>query len=385
MAGEPADVLVAGGAIRRIEPGIRVDDPELMVEEGDDAVLLPSFVDGHTHMDKTLWGLPWHRHSAGPRLIDKIENERVLRRSLKLSPEVQAGNQIRQAVRMGTTYIRSHVDVDTEVGLASLEGVMAARDAFKSHVTIQLVAFPQGGVLIRPGTAELLDAAVQAGADFVGGLDPSAMDRDPAGHLNAIFAIAERRGCGVDIHLHEPGELGAFSIELVAERTRALGMAGKVTISHGFCLGMVGEATLDRLLGLILENRISIMTHAPGHVAFPPIRRLREAGIEICSGSDGIRDSWGPYGNADMLERAMLLGYRSNFRRDEDLELALDITTRGGAAVMGVTDYGLEPGCRADFVTVAGETLAETVVSRRPRALVVKGGRVVARNGEFLE
>ena len=344
---------------------------------------MPGFVDAHTHLDKTLWGQPWRRHEAGPRLIDKIENERRVLRELGLSPETQAGNQIRQAMAMGTTHIRSHVDVAVEIGLASIEGVLAARETFRDRMTIQLVAFPQGGMLIRPGTAELMDGAVAAGADLVGGIDPCSMDRDPAGHLDTIFEIAERRGVGVDIHLHEPGALGAFSIDLIAERTRALAMAGKVTISHAFCLGMVDEAELERLIGLILDNRISIMTHAPGYSVFPPIRRLREAGVVICSGSDGIRDTWSPYGNADMLERAMLIGYGSNFRRDEDVELALDITTQGGAAVMGLADYGLEPGCRADFAVLDGETLTEAVVSRRPRKLVVKGGHIVARNGEL--
>jgi cytosine/adenosine deaminase-related metal-dependent hydrolase len=108
------------------------------------------------------------------------------------------------------------------------------------------------------------------------------------------------------------------------------------------------------------------------------VKRLVEAGVVVAAGSDGIRDTWGPYGNADMLERAMLLGLRNNFRRDDELELALDVCTRGGARMMGVEEYGLEPGCPADFVLVDGETLAEAVVNRPPRRLVVKGGRVVA-------
>lgn len=384
MAGETVDVLLHDGWIQRVGSKIGPEDADYPVEDGNGAILLPGFVDAHTHMDKTFWGLPWRAHKAGPRLIDKIENERRLRRELGLSAEHQAANQIRQAVAMGTTHIRSHVDIDTEVGLTSLEGLQAARETYRSQVSVQLVAFPQSGLLIRPGTVELMDRALSSGADLVGGLDPCSMDRDPAGHLDAIFDMADRRGVGVDIHLHEPGELGAFSIDLIAERTRAHGLGGKVTISHAFCLGAVGEPRLAGLLELIRENGISIMTHAPGSSAFPPVKRLHEEGITLCSGSDGIRDSWGPYGNADMLERAMMLGYRSNFRRDEDLALALDITTRGGAAVMAAPDYGLDEGCRADLVLVQGETLAEAVVSRRPRSLVLKAGRIVARDGVFL-
>lgn len=384
MAGDSADILVNGAAIDSVAPAVADPDSDGTVVDGGGAILLPGFVDAHTHIDKTFWGLPWQRHSAGPRLIDKIENERRLRREMKLSPFEQASNQLRQAIRMGTTHIRSHVDVDTEIGLSSIEAILDVRNAFADAMTLQIVAFPQSGMMTRPGTAELMEEAVAAGADLVGGIDPSSMERDPAGHLDTIFGIADRRGVGVDIHLHEPGMLGAFSVELIAERTRALGLQGKVNISHAFCLGMVDDAYLGALTERLLENRISIMTHAPGFIEFPPVRRLRDAGIVICSGSDGIRDSWGPYGNADMLEKAMMLGYRSNFRRDEDLEVTVDIVTHGGAAVMGQEGHGIQPGDRADFVLVPAETLAEAVVSRPRRTLVVKGGRIVARDGECL-
>jgi cytosine/adenosine deaminase-related metal-dependent hydrolase len=303
---------------------------------------------------------------------------------MNLSPEIQSENQVRQAIRMGTTHIRTHVDVDTEIGLKSLEGVLATRERFKDQITIQTVAFPQSGMLIRPGTAQLLEEAVKAGADLIGGIDPSSMDRDPAGHLDTIFDIADRHAVGVDIHVHEHGMLGGFAIELIAERTKALGFQGKVNISHAFCLGMVDGQYLNQLVDLLLENSISIMSHAPGYIAFPPIKRLFQAGVVLCSGSDGIRDSWGPYGNADMLERAMLLGYRSNYRKDEDLEMCLGIATFGGAQVMGTKQYGLEAGCRADFVLLAGETRTEAIVSRGPRKLVVKNGLIVARDGDCL-
>ena len=384
MGAETVDVRVEDGIIAEIAAEIAADvaaGPEAAVEDGDGQLLVPGFVDAHMHLDKTFWGLPWRPHQAGPLTIDKIENERRLRRELDISPEDQAIKLMRQAISKGTTHIRSHVDIDTEIGLANLEGVMAARDRMKDHMTLQLVAFPQSGMLARPGTTELMEAAIKAGADLVGGIDPSVIERDPVGHIDGIFTIAERHGAGVDIHLHEPGALGGLAIELIAERTRALGLQGKVTVSHAFCLGMVDQPYFEKLAGLLADSGISIMTHAPGHVAFPPIKPLREAGVIVCSGSDTIRDSWGPYGNADMLERAMLLGYRSNYRLDPDIETALDLTTFGGAAVMGAEGYGLEVGCRADFVVVPGDTLAEAVINRPPRTLVIKGGVVVTRDG----
>jgi len=229
---------------------------------------------------------------------------------------------------------------------------------------------------------DLLDAAVRSGADLVGGIDPLEIDRDPKGQLDGIFRITARHGVGLDIHLHEPGEMGAFSMELILERTTALGMQGKVTISHAFCLGAPDRDLVDPLIDALAKANVAIMTTGPASRPAPPVKRLRERGITVCSGSDGIRDTWGPYGSADMLERAMFVGLRNNFRHDQEVEMALDVCTHGGAKVMGLRDYGLAPGRAADIVLAEGESLTEAVVSHAPRRLVVKRGRIVARDGK---
>ena len=380
-AGGPVDVLVRAGVIERVAPGI-VPPAGASVVDGRDGILLPALVDAHMHLDKTFWGLPWRAHEAGPTTRERIENERRLRRELALPADVQAERLVRQAVSRGTLHIRSHVDVDTEIGLRNFEGVMTARGRLRDTVSIQVVAFPQSGVVTRPGTAELLEQAVKDCAELIGGVDPTGIDRDAAGQLDVVFGIAGRYGAGVDIHLHDGGPEGAAQIRMIAERTRALGLAGKVAVSHAFCLGMVDERELEGLLALLREQRIAIMTTAPGDRPTPPVRRLREAGVTVGAGSDGVRDAWTPLGNADMLERAMLVAYRNGFRADPLLHDALDIATRGNAGVLGLEGYGLEVGCRADLVVVPGETLGEIVAMRPPRALVISGGRVVARDGQ---
>ncbi|QFU15667.1 amidohydrolase family protein [Microvirga thermotolerans] len=358
--------------------------PGMETIDGGDAILIPGLVEAHTHLDKTLLGMGWYRNEVGPRLIDKIENERAEKKRLGIDPARQSARQAVLSVAQGSTAIRSHVDVDTEVGLSGIEGVLRTCEAYRDIVDIEIVAFPQSGMLIRPGTAELMEEALRLGAHVVGGLDPSAIDRDPKGHLDVIFGLAERFGVPVDIHLHEPAELGAFSMELIVERTRALGMQGEVTISHAFCLGMADRDYVASLIDALAEARVHILTTAPASRPVPPVKRLVEAGVVVAAGSDGVRDTWGPYGNADMLERAMLVGLRNNFRRDDEVEMALDVCTYGGARLMGLDGYGIAAGDRADFVLVEGETLAEAVVSRAPRRMVVKNGRVVARSGRAL-
>jgi cytosine/adenosine deaminase-related metal-dependent hydrolase len=351
------------------------------VVEGAGRIAIPGLVEAHTHLDKTLLGMPWYRNEVGPRLIDRIDNERAERRALPIDPARQSARQAALSVSHGTTHIRSHVDVDTEIGIAGIEGVMATREALAATVGIDIVAFPQSGLLVRPGTLSLLEAALRLGAETVGGLDPCAIDRDPKGHLDAVFGLAERFGRGVDIHLHEPGEMGAFSMELIIERTHALGMAGRVMVSHAFCLGMPDPAVVNPLIIALAEAGVAIMTAGNASRPVPPLQLLAREGVVVCSGSDGIRDTWGPYGNADMLERATLLGLRNNLRRDDELPIALAACTTNGAAALGLTDYGLAVGCHADFVLVDAETLAEAIAQHPPGRTVIRRGRIVATNG----
>jgi cytosine/adenosine deaminase-related metal-dependent hydrolase len=179
--------------------------------------------------------------------------------------------------------------------------------------------------------------------------------------------------------------MGAFSMDLIFERTRALGMKGQVVISHAFCLGTPDPALVNPLIDAIAELDIGIMTTASASRPVPAVKPLLARGIRVCSGSDGIRDTWGPYGTADMLERAMLIGMRNNFRRDEEVELAFHVCTQGGADIMRIADYGFAPGKAGDLVVVDGEAITHAVVAHPPRRLVVKRGRVVARNGACLK
>lgn len=379
-AGASTDLLIADGKIARVGPNLAAPEG-VAVEDGKGEIVIPGLVEAHTHLDKSLWGQPWYVNEVGPRLLDKIDNERMSKKRLDIDPARQAARQSIQSSLMGSTHIRSHVDVDTEHGMWGVEGVMKTRDEYRDIVDIELVAFPQSGLLRRPGTLELMEQAMAAGCEVVGGLDPCTIDRDPKGHLDAVFALCQRHGKPLDIHLHEPGEVGAFSMDMIIERTRALGMKGKVTVSHAFCLGTPDPALIEPLIEQLAELDIAIMTTAPASRPAPPVKKLLQAGIRVCSGSDGIRDTWGPYGNADMLERAMFIGLRNNFRRDDELRLGLDVCTTEGAKVMEIAGYGLSEGCTADLVILPGETVAEAIVTRSPRRRVVKRGKIVARDG----
>ncbi|MDP7650717.1 MAG: amidohydrolase family protein [Rhodospirillales bacterium] len=383
--GDRVDIRVRDGAIAEVGPKLEASGGDSLLLDADGALVIPGLIDGHLHLDKTLLGLPWKPHPAGPTLSERIEAEKHLRHALPLSVEDRAANLIRRVLSNGTVHLRTHVDIDPEIGLENLYGVLSARERFKDFISIQIVAFPQSGVVSCPGTAALLDEAVEAGADLVGGLDPAGIDGDPDGQLDAVFDIAERRGVGIDIHLHDRGELGTSELVLIAERTAAQGMGGRVTVSHGFCLGEVDEATFGRTAERLAESGVAILTHGPGSQAIPPINRLRAAGVTVFAGSDNIRDSWSPYGSGDMVERVMWIAYRSGFRTDQELAVAFELATIAAAKALGLDRYGLDVGCRADFVVLRGSTLGEAIVEHPRRSLVVKSGRVVAHEGTVID
>lgn len=380
--GRRVDVIVRDGAVEAVRDAAAVTAGD--GEDLDGLLLLPALVDGHVHLDKTFLGLPWRPHRAGPSVRERIEAEKAGRADLSISVEQRAFNFLDRAVARGTTALRSHVDIDPDCGLDHLHRVLAAREARRERIDVQLVAFPQSGLLTAPGTYDLLDAALREGAELVGGIDPIGIDGDLDGHLDAVFGLAERHGVGVDIHLHDPGHRGALELRAIAERTLALGLGGGLTVSHAFALATVDDKTLAITAEALAAAGVTILTNGPGPTPLIPIETLIAAGVAVAAGSDNVRDAWSPFGNADMLERAMLIAYRAGFRTDEGLTTAFTLASGASAAMMGRPAHGPTLGAVADFIAVEAETLAEAVVDRPPRTLVVKAGRVVARNGRLV-
>ncbi len=340
-------------------------------------ITLPAFVDGHCHLDKTFLGLPWMPHRAADSVAGRIDAERAMRGTLALPAYDRAKVLLRKMVAFGTTALRTHVDIDTARKLDDLHAILRLREETREHVAMQIVAFPQSGILRDPGTYELLDAALGEGADLVGGLDPATIDAGRTAHLDAVFALAVKHGKGIDIHLHERGATGLATIHDICARTAAAGLNGRSTISHAFALGDADERDFAAAAGALAGAGVAIATSVPGAFAMPPVKPLREAGVLVFAGSDNIRDAWSPLGNGDMLERAMLAAWRQNFRTDEDLGVALDLVSGAGRRALGL-------GGTEDVVELAAETSSEAVAQRPRERIVRRGAQVLARDGVCL-
>jgi cytosine deaminase len=196
-------------------------------------------------------------------------------------------------------------------------------------------------------------------------------------HLDVVFGLAARYGRGIDIHLHDAGEPGLQELVAIAERTRAAGLSGRVAVSHAFCLGSVPLETAARAAESLAACGVAIVTSAPGSAPMPPVRLLRSAGVTLCAGSDNVRDAWSPLGNASMLERCMLVAYRSGFRTDEDLTACLDLATSSAVSALGLSDHGLRPGAYADLLVLNASSVPQAIAERPSPEIVMRRGRVV--------
>ncbi|MEU4271751.1 amidohydrolase [Streptomyces sp. NPDC026092] len=354
--------------------------------DGAGRLALPTLVDAHLHPDKTTWGEPWHRRRPARGIAAYVEGDVELYRAQRTPLAERAHRLMAHAAAQGTRAMRAHVDVAPAYGLEGVEGVAAARERLRGVVDVEVVAFPQHGVGRTPGVAELLEEAAAGGlVSHIGGIDPEGFDLEGAGRdggqLDTVFGIAERHGLGLDIHLHDRGEGGLAPLRDIAARTKALGLRGKVNVGHAFAVAELSGAELDEMADVLADAGVSLTTVALSVTTVLPFRRLAERGVRVGLGSDGVRDSWSPFGNADMLHRAWLAGWALDVRLDEELEACFRLASDGGADLLGLPHADLCPGSPADFMLVEGECVAQVVVDQPRRELVVRAGRVVARDG----
>jgi cytosine deaminase len=371
--GKAGDLLVADGKIA----GIGAAGGEAPRHDGRGWLCLPALVEAHVHLDKTFLGAPWQPHLVGGTVAERIRQEKVAQAGLGVPIEARGGTLVEIELGYGTSFMRSHVDIDAELGLSHFEAILAIREKYADRLDMQIVAFPQSGILSSPGTEALLDQALASGADLIGGLDPAGIDGDPVAHLDIVFKLAEKHGKDVDIHLHEGGPLGLFELGLICDYAMRLGLGGKVTVSHAYCLGQVGAQEIKRIGDRLAGAGVAILTAVPP-VSMPPLKALAALGVNVVAASDNIRDAWAPFGNGDVLNRAAMAAFQQTLDTDDDLRFAFELVSANAAKLMRLTGYGLAVGNAADFVLVEASSVAEAVAATPARRMTYKRGRKVA-------
>lgn len=375
---------------------IQVEDGKIsqissVLPEGEDVqhdaegkLLLPSLRDMHIHIDKTYYGGPWKACMPPVKgIFTRIEEEREILPKQLVTAQERAEKIIELLLRNGHTHIRTHCNIDPVIGLKNLEATVNALRKYEDVLTYEIVAFPQHG-LLRSDVVPLMREAMKQGATLVGGVDPAMVDRNIEKSLSTIFDIAVENNKGVDIHLHDPDTLGAFTFERMAYYTEQAGLKGKATISHGIALGDLQAEELKEMASLLSEQGIDVTTTIPINRPTIPVPTLSQLGVPISVGHDSITDHWSPFGTGNTIQKLGVLVERFRMIDEFSLSQALKYGT-GGVTPLNENGEQVWPkvGDDATMMLVSATCSAQAVARRATVDAVFFQGKKVEKR-EFI-
>jgi cytosine deaminase len=386
------DIACNKGEIVALENGISAEAKVTIDAKG--WLVAPPFVDPHFHMDATL-SLGNPRMNVSGTLLEGIALWGELKKLQSIEDIVErALKYCDLATSMGIGAIRSHVDTcDDE--LKGVQALLEVREQVKDYIDLQLVAFPQDGVLRDPTALENTIRALDMGVEIVGGIPHFERTmQQGADSVKLLCELAAERGLMVDMHCDESDDPLSRHIETLAYETKRLGLQGRVAGSHLTSMHSMDNYYVSKLIPLIVEAEvhaipnplINIMLQGR-HDTYPKrrgqtrVRELRDAGITVGFGSDCVMDPWYSLGRADMLDVAFMGLHVGQLSSREDMAWCFQAVTENSAKIMGLDGYGIAVGCNANFNILQAQNSIEAVRLRAHRINIIRQGRVIASNG----
>src|SRR5438093_1683342 len=380
------EIGIRDGRIAPAEPEAR------QVVDLGGALVTPPLVEPHIHLDAVLTvGQPRHNQTGSLFEGIAIWADRVKTLTLEDVKE-RVRKTLRWQLANGVQHVRSHVDVcDPE--LRALRALVELREEVGDQMELQLVAFPQQGILSFEGGAELMRRAVAMGADVVGGIPHFELTREyGVESVKFAFALAAEHGLRVDIHCDETDDDHSRFVEVMAAETIRLGMAGRVTASHTTAMHSYGNAYAYRVVNNIARAGLHMVTNPldnavlQGRFDSYPVRRghtrikeLQAAGVNVCIGHDSVMDPWYPLGYGDPLQAAFVLAHYGQMSGAQELRRLIEMITTNPARALGLEGYGLRPGGSADLVVFDAPSEMDAVRLVPRRRLALRGRRTLAR------
>ena len=384
------DIGIEAGRIVSLEPRLAARAADELDVAG--ALVTPPFVDAHFHLDATLsYGLP--RVNLSGTLLEGIALWGELKPTLRQEALVERGLQYCDwAVARGLLAIRAHVDVCDD-RLQAVEALLEVRRKVAPYLDLQLVAFPQDGLLRSPGAFDNLKRAIGMGVDVVGGIPHFERSMaDGADSVRLLCEFAAERGLLVDMHCDETDDPLSRHIETLAAQTHRLGLGGRVVGSHLTSMHSMDNDYVSKLIPLIREAGVAAVANPlinitlQGRADTYPKRRgltrvpeLMAAGVPVAFGHDCVMDPWYSLGSGDMLEVAHMGLHVAQMTGVEAMRACFAAVTETPARMLGLDGYGLEPGCHADLVVLDASDPVEALRLRAARLFVVRRGRIVSR------
>lgn len=389
------DIACKDDKIITIEAGITAEAKEVLDAKG--YLVAPPFVDPHFHMDATL-SLGTPRMNVSGTLLEGIALWGELKPIQSVDDIItRALRYCDLAVAMGIGAIRSHVDTcDDE--LKGVQALLEVREKVKDYIDLQLVAFPQDGVLRDPTAMANTLRALDMGVDVVGGIPHFERTMtDGAESVRQLCEIAAERGLMVDMHCDESDDPMSRHIETLAYETHRLGLQGRVAGSHLTSMHSMDNYYVSKLIPLMVEADvhaipnplINIMLQGR-HDSYPKrrgqtrVRELRDAGITVGFGSDCVMDPWYSLGKADMLDVAFMALHVGQLSSRADMDWCFDAVTINSAHIMGLENYGVAKGCDANFILLQANDKIEAIRLRAHRLAVIRKGRIISQTSELI-
>ncbi len=351
----------------------------------------PPIVDPHFHMDSTLsYGQP--RVNQSGTLLEGIALWGELKPQLRQEDVIdRAMSYCDWAMANGLLAIRTHVDV-SDPRLLAVEALLEVKARVRPYLDLQLVAFPQDGVLRAPGALDNLKRALGMGVDVVGGIPHFERTMaDGATSVRLLCELAADLGLPVDMHCDESDDPLSRHVETLADQTHRLGLHGRVTGSHLTSMHSMDNYYVSKLLALMAEAQLHVVANPlinitlqgrqdsyPKRRGMTRVPELLQAGINVAFGQDCVLDPWYSLGSGDMLEVAHMGLHVAQMTSQAGMRQCFEAVTTNAASVLGLEQYGLAPGCRADFVLLQAATPAEAIRLRATRLAVFKAGRRIA-------
>ena len=338
---------------------------------------IPSFRDAHIHLDKGHYGGQWKACTPFTSVFDRIKEEEEFLPSFLEDTEIKAKKLLDLIIKNGVTEARVQCNVDPVIGLRNMERILKSLDDYKDKLDYELVAFPQHG-LIRSNSIKYMKDAMRNGASIVGGLDPATIDDDINKSIYEMLNIATEFDADIDIHLHERGTLGSYTIKKLMREIEKANYQNRVTISHGYCLGDLDNKELNNICEEMKSLGVALSTTAPIDVSCPPIPTIIDLGVKVNIINDNINDHWSPFGSGDLLEKLSRMCEKFGIIEEEKLNSTLKLITNGKNTL---DKYGNviwpKVGDKADIVFCDASCLAEAIARISKRKAVMKSGKFI--------
>jgi len=378
------DIGIKEGRISRIRKKIKGESRKVIDASG--KLVTESFVNAHLHLCKvyTLARIGdkaqvSYQSGAMGKAMTAIELASKVKEEYDEAWIIKnVRKAVRLAVKYGTTHIRAFADTDSKARLEGVKALLRAKDEFKEAVDIQVVAFPQDGVVRDPGAEEYMRKALELGADVVGGIPwIEYTDEDAHEHIDRMFKLAKEFDKDISMLMDDAGDPGLRTLEMLAVRTIKEGWQGRVTAHHARAVALYPEPYFRKIAALLKRAQIGMISDPQTGPLHAKVRDLYDEGIGVALGQDDIADAYYPYGRNNMLEVAFLASHLMWMTTFEEMEILYDLITTRAAQAMAVPGFEMKEGNQANLVVLNAESVWEALTYHEAPRHVIKDGKEV--------